>query len=123
VPAPVAVLGKKSNRSVPAAGVAPPPPDPNGSLVVLATEIPVSNGPTLSASGINSVVLAGTILTTVIGPTSSWINVGYPAAAVGRPNAVEVSLLTATPIGTRVAVTLMAPAVVTAAVLFAVTVA
>jgi hypothetical protein len=71
VPAPVAVAGKKSNLSVPAEAVAPPPPVPNGSEVVLAIEIPVSNTPTFSANGINRVVLAGTMLTIVTGPTSA----------------------------------------------------
>jgi len=71
VPAPVAVLGKKSNRRVPADAVAPPPPVVNGSAVVLAIEIPVSKEATFSARVINKVVLAGTILTTVTGPTSA----------------------------------------------------
>ena len=121
MPAPVAVLGKISKRSVPAVGVAPPPPLPNGSVFVFAIEIPVSNGPTFSTSGINSVVLAATIFTTVTGPTSSWINVGYPLVVLGRPKWMGSSLFVDTPIGARVAVTLIAPGVVTAAVLFAVT--
>jgi hypothetical protein len=76
VPAPVAVAGKKSNFRVPAEAAAPPPPEPNGSDVVFAIEIPVSNTPTFSAKGINRVVLAGTMLTTVTGVVSAWANVG-----------------------------------------------
>jgi len=75
-PAPVAEVGKKFNTVVPLAGVAPPEPAPNGSAVVFAIARPVSNGGNVSAYGMSSVVFAGTMLTTVTGPTSTSVNVG-----------------------------------------------
>src|SRR6516225_335710 len=74
VPAPVAVLGKKSNLSVPFVGMAPPVG--NASRVVFAISIPVSIAPATSAYGINIVVLEGTILTTVTGAVSVSVNLG-----------------------------------------------
>jgi hypothetical protein len=72
VPAPpVAARGKKSSRTVPDDAVAPPPPAPNGSAVVFAREIPVSNPRSLTANGTRSVVVAETIFATVTGPTSA----------------------------------------------------
>jgi hypothetical protein len=124
VPAPVAVVGKKFNTKVPLAGVAPPAPAPNGSAVVLATARPVSNGGNTNAYGISIVVLAGTMLTTVSGPTSKSVNVGYPLLSVGKP----VSVMPPGPLpvlvvsngvvdtGNMVAVTVIEPGVVTAAV-------
>lgn len=124
VPAPVAVVGKKLSTRVPLAGVAPPAPVPNGSAVVLATARPVSNGGNTSAYGISMVVLAGTILTTVSGPTSISVNVGYPPVSVGKP----VSVMPPGPLpvvvvsngvvatGNIVAVTVIVPGVVTDAV-------
>jgi len=75
-PLPVALFGKKLNTIVPPFGVAPPPPSVNGSAVVLAMAIPVSNAPPTNANGIKRVVLAGTMLTMVTGPTSASLNCG-----------------------------------------------
>lgn len=77
VPAPpVAVVGKKLKVMVPLEGVAPPLPLPNGSAVVFAIARPVSNPPITTAYGMSNVVLAGTMLITVIGPASTSVNVG-----------------------------------------------
>jgi len=46
---PAATVGKKFRVTVPAAGVAPPPVEPNGSAVVLAIARPVSNGGSTAA--------------------------------------------------------------------------
>src|ERR1051326_5480372 len=88
-PVPVELFGKKLNWIVPAFGDAPPPPDPNGSAVVFAMAIPVSYGGATSANGISIVVLAGTMFTTVNGPTSTSLNVGYPLLAEPSPNPPE----------------------------------
>src|SRR5438067_1883730 len=85
-PVPVALFGKKLNVIVPDLGVEPPPPVVNGSAVVLAIATPVSYGAATSANGINRVVLAGTIFTIVIGPTSASLYCGYPPTSVGNPS-------------------------------------
>src|SRR5439155_19090821 len=58
VPAPpVAVVGKNLKVMVPLEGVAPPLPAPNGSAVVFAIVIPVSNTPITTVFGMRNVVL------------------------------------------------------------------
>lgn len=103
--------------------MAPPAPVPNGSAVVLASARPVSYGGNVIAYGINSVVLAGTMLTIVTGPTSRSVNVGYPFASDGRlarvtpPGPLPLLVVSKpVPIGYMVAVTVIVPGVVTAAV-------
>lgn len=76
VPAPVAVRGKKFRVTVPDVAVAPFD-EPNGSAVVLASAIPVSKAPSLTANGTSNVVVAGVIVTTVAGPTSAAAKLGY----------------------------------------------
>lgn len=111
-PVPVELFGKKLNTIVPAFGVAPPPPGVNGSAVVFAIDIPVSNGGTTSASVTSMVVLAGTMFTTVNGPTSVSLNCGYPPTSVPSPNPLESRPV---PTGNIVPVTLIDPGVVIAA--------
>src|SRR5262249_33161822 len=108
-PVPVELFGKKLNTSVPAFGVAPPPPDVNGSAVVFAIAIPVSYGDDTSANGISMVVLAGTMLTTVNRPTSTSLNCGYPPLSVPSP---RPPVSRPVPMGNMVAVTLIVPGVV-----------
>jgi len=119
VGAPVAGVFQNVRVSVPADLVAPPAPLPNGSDVVLATAIPVSYGANVIAYGMSSVVLAGTMLTTVTGPTSRSTNVGYAGPVSVGTLVTEVrvgSLPTPVPIGYIVAVTVIEPAVETEAV-------
>lgn len=85
---PVAVDGKKSMIIVPAPSVAPPLPAPNGSRVVLAIEIPVSNPATFSTNGISIVVLEATMFPTVAGPTSAVRNRGIVTPLVVDPAAL-----------------------------------
>lgn len=117
-PVPVELFGKKLNWIAPPFGVAPPPPVVNGSAVVFATAIPVSYGGETSANGMSNVVLAGTILTIVVGPTSASLNCGYPPPlpwpfSVGNPSpALAVDVSCPVPIGNSVAVTETVAAVV-----------
>lgn len=114
VPAPpVLVVGKKLNVIVPVVAIAPPPLAPNGSAVVFAIAIPVSNGGNVSAYGINIVVLTGKMLTTVTGPTSASVKHGKPFASVGNPEASVAAVQN----GAMLAVTVIEPGVATAAVL------
>src|SRR2546425_12912146 len=115
VPAPpVLVVGKKSNLIVPEVGVALPPVIANGSAVVFATARPVSNGGDVIAYGINIVMLVGRMLAIVTGPTSGSVKHGYPLLSLVVPSVAEPM---AAQTGAMVAVTLMAPGVVTVAVL------
>jgi len=114
VPAPpVLVVGKKSSLTVPEVAIAPPPVDPNGSAVVFASARPVSNGANVIAYGINSVVCVGKMLTTVIGPTSASVKHGKPFDIMATPAPSRLVVQN----GAMLAVTVIAPGVVTAAVL------
>jgi hypothetical protein len=109
VPAPVVVRGKNVNAQVPAVGAWPPLAIPNGSAVVLAKAIPVSNGPVLLPYGSKNVVFAATILMILRGPRSSWAKRGYPPVDVGKFSVGVFTVSSASPIGISVAVTEIAP--------------
>jgi len=111
----VLVVGKKFADMVPAPAIAPPPVAPNGSAVVFAIAIPVSYGANVSAYGINNVVCVGKMLITVTGPTSASVKHGYPLEEAGNGNPPASKIVVQN--GAILAVTLIEPGVVTAAVL------